>query len=330
MSEIRRLGLFDQLEGDLRWLVKLCKRLHIAASSRVTYANHHDLYLQFCGDFNVDPLAPSEDDLALAAVYFSMGHTVNSVKSYMSAVQNMFDMHGAGPLPRGPGFVLACRGLRRLLGPADSVERTRALSAAELKKILRSLNRHDADDVCFGAELTVAFWLALRTEDHVAGRLRWGDVYPQRDGSVEFILPPGKNNRDFRHVAAARRSDCLDPLIWLRRLARLMPAANLAPACPVFVSFVTVRGSQRFWPVTRGAFTTRLKSAVRVVLGLDPAFYSGYSLRRGGVTAMLGSAPVPAVKRHAGWAPNSNAVFAYFDHRGKTAMRLATKGVAIE
>jgi hypothetical protein len=328
MSEIRRLGLFRQLEGDLRWLVKLCKRLHIAASSRVTYAHHHDLYLQFCEDFNVDPLAPSEDDLALAAVCFTMGHTVNSVKSYMSAVQNLFDMHGAGPLPRGPGFVLACRGLRRLLGPADSVERTRALSAAELKRILRSLDRRKADDVCFGAELVVAFWLALRTEDHTAGRLRWGDVYPQRDGSVEFMLPPGKSVREFRHVAAAQRSDCLDPLTWLRRLARMLPADRRGPTCPVFVSFAKVRGSQRFWPLTRGAFTARLKAAVHAVLGLDPAFYSGYSLRRGGVTAMLESAPMPAVKRHVGWAPDSNAIFTYFDHRGKKAMRLATSGIS--
>ena len=307
--------------------MKLCKRLHIAASSRVTYANSQDLYLRFCDDFSVDPLAPSEDDLALAAVYFAMGHTVNSVKSYMSAVQNMFDMHGAGPLPREPGFVLACRGLRRLLGPADCVEQTRALSAAEVKKILRSLDKRKPDDVCFGAEVVVAFSLALRTEDHTAGRLRWGDVYPQQDGSVEFMLPPGKSVRKFRHVAAAGRSDCLDVLSWLRRLARVVPVNHRGGSCPVFVSFTRVRGSQRFWPVTRGAFTARLKTAVRRVLGLDPAFYSGYSLRRGGVTWMLASAPLPAIKRHAGWAPNSNAIFAYFDHRGKEAMRLATSGL---
>jgi hypothetical protein len=198
-----------------------------------------------------------------------MGHTVNSVKPYMSAVQNMFDMHGAGPLPRGPGFVLTCRGLRRLLGPADCVEKTRALSAAQVKKILRSLNKRDPADICFGAEVVVAFWLALRTEDHTAGRLRWGDVYPQSDGSVEFMLPPGKSVREFRHVATAGRSDCLDVLTWLRRLARVVPADRRGPACPVFVSFAKVRGSQRFWPLTRGAFTTRLKDAVR---GAGPGF----------------------------------------------------------
>jgi len=84
------------------------------------------------------------------------------------------------------------------------------------------------------------------------------------------------------------------------------------------------------WPLTRGAFTARLKAAVRTVLGLDPAFYSGYSLRRGGVTAMLESAPMPAVKRHVGWAPDSNAIFTYFDHRSKRAMRLATSGIRIK
>lgn len=311
----------------MRWLVTLCKRLHIASSSRVTYSQHQDLYLQFCEDFGVAPLSPSEEELALAVVFFTMGHTVNSVRSYLSAVQNLFDMQGAGPLPRGPGFVLTCRGLRRLLGPADVVDRTRALSLEELRRILRSLDKWDPRDVSFGAELVVAFWLALRTEDHVGGRLRWGDVYLQEDGSVEFVLPPGKSVREFRHAAVARRGDVLDVGLWLRRLARVVPGSHRTLTHPVFVSFAAVRGTVRLWPTSRGAFTLRLKRSVQQVLGLDPAFYSGYSLRRGGVTAMLAVAPMPAIKRHVGWAPDSSAIFTYFDHRGKEAMRMATAGV---
>ena len=327
MSEVRRLGLLGQLEDDLRWMVKLCRRLHIASSSRVTYANSQNRYLEFCEAFGVSALEPTEDDLCMAAVYYAMGHTVTSVKSYMSAVQNLFDMQGAGPLPRGPGYILATRGLRRLLGPADCVEHTRAVSVAEMLCILLSLDVRVPVEVCFGAQCAVAFSLALRTEDHTAGRLRWGDVYPQRDGSVEFLLPPGKSVRAYRHVAAVARADRLDVLFWLRKLARFVPEENRGDASPVFVSFARVRGVQRFWPVTRGAFTARFKTAVSTCLGLNPAFYSGYSLRRGGVTAMLASAPLPAVKRHAGWAPGSNAVFTYFDHRSAGAMRLATQGL---
>lgn len=305
----------------------LCKRLHIASSSRVTYAGHHDIYLDFCEAFGVKPLAPSEEELAMAAVHFAMGHTVRSVRPYMSAVQNLFNMHGAGPLPRGPGFVLTCRGLLRLLGPADVVDRTRALSTRELAAILRSLNKWVLADVSFGAECVVAFWLALRTEDHVAGRLRWGDVYMQEDGSVEFLLPPGKSVREFRHAAVARRKDILDVGLWLRRLARLVPAEHRKHASPVFVAGAVVRGRSLWWPTSRQVFTARLKQAVREVLGVDPAFYSGYSLRRGGATAMLGAAPEAAVKRHVGWVPNSNAPATYFDHRGEEAMRLATARV---
>ena len=70
----------------------------------------------------------------------------------------------------------------------------------ELQQVLLSLDVRDVAEVSFGAEMVTAFMLALRTEDHTDGRLRWGDVYPQKDGSVEFLLPPGKSVRIFRRV----------------------------------------------------------------------------------------------------------------------------------
>ena len=87
------------------------------------------------------------------------------------------------------------------------------------------------------------------------------------------MLSPGKSVCEVRHVVVSKRSDCLDPLTRLHMLARMLSVDRRFPACLVFVSFTKVRGSQRFWPVTRGAFTARLKAAVRTVLGLDPAFY---------------------------------------------------------
>ena len=62
------------------------------------------------------------------------------------------------------------------------------------------------------------------------------------------------------------------------------------------------------------------------VLGYFPALYAGYSLRRGGVTAMLtAGAPVPAIKRHVGWRPMSEAIDLYYDHSGRYQMRLPTR-----
>ena len=54
---------------------------------------------------------------------------------------------------------------------------------------------------------------------------------------------------------------------------------------------------------------------VRGVLGYNPALFAGYSLRRGGVTALM-SAPAPpaaeAINGHVGWAPGSRMQGRYF------------------
>ena len=280
--------------------------------------------MKFCESCNFDPLVITEDQLAMATAHFALGHTVNSVGPYLSALQHLYNEAGAGSLPRGPGFLNCVRGLRRLFGPADVVVRTKALSLPDIHSIAASLDLSDPDDVCFGAEIILAFFLALRTEDHTAGRLRWGDIYPQPDGSVEFLLPPGKVVKTFRKVALVARPDILDPLLWLRRLARCLPASRRGSSYPVFVSFSTSTGGHcNYWALSRGAFIARLKRSVHAVLGYDPQLFAGYSLRRGGVTALVtADVPLPAVKRHVGWTPNSNAFYGYYDHDSSFQLRL--------
>ena len=179
--------------------------MYITGNSKRAYAGHQDQFINFCGAFDIDPLTVSELELCLAVTYYATGHTVNSVPPYLSALQNLYDNNGAGPLPRGPRFHCFHRGLKRMLGSADVVVHTRAITMEDLARICTSLDPTDPIDACFGAQITTAFFLALRTEDHTDGRLRWGDVYPQDDGSLEFLLPPGKVVRTFRHVAIAPR-----------------------------------------------------------------------------------------------------------------------------
>ena len=310
----------------MAWLVKLCRSMHIAGSSRRSYHGLQKIFIDFCEDFGFDPLTVSEDELSMAAAHYVMGHTVKSVDSYMSALQDMYNNAGAGPLPRGPKYLHFVRGLKRLLGAADEVVRTKALGIEELQAILGSLDMTDVDDVSFGAEICVAFFLALRTEDHTDGRLRWGDVFPQADGSIEYLLPPGKSVRRYRRVATEARRGLLSAGDWLARLAALVPQATLAPNMPVFVSAVrTAQGGMRFPPRSRSKFVARFKRAVQDVLGFSPALYAGYSLRRGGVTEMLTrGVSVPVVKQHVGWSATSDAVMAYYDHSGRAQMRIPT------
>ena len=262
----------------------------------------------------------------MAAAHYTMGHTVNSVDSYMSALQDMYNTAGVGPLPRGPKYKLFKRGLVRLLGAADEVVSTKALGMQELVTILQSLRLDDLEEVSFGAEMCIAFLLCLRTEDHTDGRLRWGDVYMQRDGSVEFSLAPGKSVHRFRRVAIEAKEGVLSAAQWLQRLAALLPAGALAPDRPVFVSVASgARGRVHYPARSRSKFIARFKKSVEQVLGFSPALYAGYSLRRGGVTELLSQGvPVPMVKRHVGWVATSDAVMTYYDHSGHAQMRMPT------
>ena len=300
--------------------------MYITDSSKRTYANHQGQFVAFCEAFEIDPFTASELELCIAVGHFAMGHTVSSVPSYLSALQNFYNNNGAGPLPRGPRFHRFHNGLKRLLGAADAVVHTRAISMEDLAKIRASLDPFDPADASFGAQITIAFFLALRTEDHTGGRMLWGDIYPQDDGSLEFMIPPGKSVRTFRHVAIAPRNDVVSPRRWLMALVAVAPRAAKELHRPIFVDVSTARnGVTLFLPLSRAKFIARFKQAVSTVLGVSPILFAGYSLRRGGVTAMLAAGvPLAAVKRHVGWSPTSDAVNTYYDHTGRVVMRLPT------
>ena len=253
--------------------------MHIARSSRSTYESQHNIFLEWCAAFGADPLSVSSEQLSECVVHFAMGHTVTSVGSFLSAVQNFYDSHGAGKLPRSADFHMVVKGLRRMLSTADVVVRAKAVSLDDVFRLVSALDPGVPADCCFAAELILAFFLFLRTEDHVAGRLKWQDIYLQADGSVEVVLPPGKSTRVFRTVALVARHDVLDAGLWLERLAACLPPERRVGGFPVFVSFARTReGTCNYWAVSRGQFIERFKKEVQAVLGFEPAMYAGYSL----------------------------------------------------
>jgi hypothetical protein len=130
--------------------------------------------------FGLDPLRLDEQALSKAVLYFALGHSVNTVPSYLAAIQKVYTLSGAGDLPRSPVFKMFQAGVRRLFGAADEVVQIKAIQFAEMVTILDSLSWDDPADVCFGAQMLTAFFLALRTEDHTGGRLRWGDAGGRR------------------------------------------------------------------------------------------------------------------------------------------------------
>ena len=52
---------------------------------------HQDLFLAYCDALRLDPFSVSEEELCMVGAYFSLSHTVNSLDSFMSAVQSMWN-----------------------------------------------------------------------------------------------------------------------------------------------------------------------------------------------------------------------------------------------
>ena len=315
----------NRREVEYRWMVKLTRSMDLAVSSQKTYASSQRKFLGFCEAFGIVPLAISEDELCQAVVDFALTRSSGSLDAYMSAIQKLYTLAGAGSLPRGPGYLLCRRGVKRLFGASDEPIRTRALGVSELRQLLESIDRTDPGEVCLGAQLVVAFFLALRTEDHTDGRLRLGDIRPKTDGSVEFLLPPGKSSGRFRLTAIAAKLGVLNALMWLRLHVANIPVRERGANKPVFVVF---KPGGRIVTKSRATFVAELKLKVASVLHCDPALYAGYSLRRGGVTEMLSAGvPLAIINAHVGWAPGSNAHCTYYDHSGRLQMRIATRAM---
>ena len=108
-------------------MVKLCKFLDLSAGSQSKYSQQQEAFLEFCSCFGFDPFNLTEEELSMAAVHYAMGHTVHSVPGFMSAIQKLYDLSGNGPLPRGPVFHMALKGLRRQV---SCFQRTRSFGLA--------------------------------------------------------------------------------------------------------------------------------------------------------------------------------------------------------
>jgi integrase len=295
-------------------MASFARSIHLA-SSKAAYKGSQSIFIDFCKTFSIEPFLLSEDDLCLVICHYALQHTVNSVPSYVSAIQKLFDETACGPLPRSHAFHSTMRGLKRLLGPSDQIVRATAISIQEVAKLLRSVTLTDPDEVCFGAQTLTAYMFGLRAQDHCDGRLRMGDIYPEPSGAVSIVFPPGKSVRLFRHAACVGRNDELDLLSWFKALYGFLPPSAKAPTRAVFVSFKAGRDGKRHYPpVTRQQFISEFKRKVSQVLGRSPALYTAHSLRRGLTTDLIsGDCPLPSAKAHIGWTPDSNAIFSYND-----------------
>ena len=259
-----------------------------------------------------------------------MGHSSTSLDSYASAIANLHMEAGAGELPRGQIYKLGVRGLKRIFESPDEPVQMLALTLDNVADMLRPLDFKVAEDVSFGVQILVGFNLALRPEDYTDGHLRWGDFAIERDGSVQFYLPPGKSSSTWRKVAVAAKTGLLNLAAWLIQQATFFPSYAKAPTRPVLVSFAHMGQAVPLHALSRAKFIARLKKAASAVTGEPQHRFAAYSLRRGAVTAMLmAHVPMPIIKAHAGWTADSQAIHLYYDHHGREQQRMPTAALQL-
>jgi len=153
----------------------------------------------------------SEECLAAAIIWFVRTRSVNSVGSYVAALQWFHTSWGYGPLPRGPIYTRVKRGLQQLFTPVDVVERKFALTLDHLYAIYNRINLHSFTDARNWAATTLGWFGLLRIREFCDARLRVRHVSITDEG-LALTIAFSKTDRRPHTIRIARRNDSLCPV----------------------------------------------------------------------------------------------------------------------
>ena len=293
---------------------KQAKDNALSTASKSTYDSLQRTFLDICRGLCFKASDIDEFELGLVAICFVLYHSVNSLDSFLSAVQKLWHSWDAGPLPRGAEFSDVKAGLKRLLAAPDQRRQADALLVKDLQTIFTRLSPHVFAHVRFKAQACLSFSMVFRTQDHTGGRLRFKHVFIASDNALEVHVPPGKSSEGYTLLSAM-------PVVWGLPLYQsivdyldFIPLSSRRPDAPFFQEDPSIMSA-----VSRGRFTAQLKMHARRSLGKDPSRIAGYSLRRGAVTEAV-SRGVPGISiQHQGkW--RSDMWHVYFD-RGAAQRR---------
>jgi hypothetical protein len=294
--------------------VRVFRALHLRLGTRKAYGNHQRKFARLCASIGVDHLEPlSEATLCKAAVDFCMTCKVTSLPQYFAAIQKLHDNNGHGPLPRGAAYKQTCKGLLNFFGQVDKVEPKHALTLENLTAILGKLSMLKFEDVCFWATLITAFFGLLRISEYSSGALQQRHVRVADEGVI-LSIPFSKTDLMPVEVRLSARDDHLCPRRAVTFYQLFVGKASAESKAPFFLA-----NQKSLAPLTKAKFIAKLKQHVAEI-GLDPAHYSGHSLRRGGCTAMfLAGVNETFIAAHGRW--RSLAYRKYLDFVDETQWR---------
>ncbi len=248
-------------------------------------------FRDWCQGVGRPALPASEETLELYLTHFSAVHKLSTLQRRVSGISQTHQAAGH-PSPVGPGARAILEGVARARGarPAQKA----ALTPAQLLDICRQLDPSTAIGVRDRALLVLGFATGLRRSELAALQLE--DVEFVEQG---IIVEVRKSKTDQRAQGRAigifpgsREETCpvRTTQVWLEK------RGTTAGALFTRLDDAAAPGQG----ITGGHIAEILKVAVERI-GLDPANYSGHSLRAGMITA-ASSAGVPdtAIMRRSG------------------------------
>ncbi len=288
--------------------------VHLRKGTRKAYSASFRKFVKFCGSIGVNGTAPlSEATLCKAAIDFCRTCKVTSLPQYFSAIAKHHKNAGHGELPRGELFRQTCKGLNNFFGQVDKVEPMHALTLEDLSGIFDQLNLNNFEDSCFWACLTTAFFGLLRVSEYSDGALQQRHVRATSQGVI-LTIPFSKTSLHPVDVRLSARDDFLCPLKAVEHYQLFLGKASQELKAAFFLA--KPRATD---PLPKAKFIAKLKGHVKA-LGLDPAHYSGHSMRRGGCTAMfLAGVNETFIAAHGRW--RSLAYRKYLDFVDETQWR---------
>lgn len=253
-----------------------------ADNTRKAYESAWSDFEQFCGLTHVQALPASSDTLAAYLTFIARGQRVATIEVKLAAIHHRHEVSALPDPTREPAVRTIMDGIRRTLGTASDKKEPAALD------VLRPMVAALSDDLAGTrnrALLLVGFAGAFRRSELVA--LDLADVKLQ-GASVRIQIRRSKTDQEGAGAAKViPRLD--DELCPVRALVAWLGASGITTGA--LFRPIDRWGKLRSSRLTGHAVATIIKAAAEAA-GLDPAQFSGHSLRAGFATqAALARAP---------------------------------------
>ena len=251
-------------------------------------------YEAWCRALGRNPLDGNPDTVALYVVRRADdGLAVSSIRVALAAIRTAHLLAGIALDLRQPRFLMTLEGIVRSRGTRPRRQAAPAVPTV-LRRMLDSLGTEGSLAVRNRAMLLLGFSAALRRSELVA--LQIGDIEPVPGRGLRLLVQRSKTDQNGRGQEVANWANPTEPLLcpaaaiaaWLtlRRAARDLDAIHLAADRDAQPLFCAVTKSGRLTgAVLSDKAVARLLKQVALTAGLDPALYSGHSLRAGLATA---------------------------------------------